>query len=77
MLENESYVQSTGANPQKLHSSREELETLLASIKSTTDFTIHGFEHPFFGMLSIQQWIDTLSLHERRHLAQIQEMILI
>lgn len=46
---------------QQLQSSREELESLLTSIKPTTDFNNHGFEHPFFGMLSMQQWIETVS----------------
>lgn len=59
----------------QLNSSREELEALIASVKSTIDFNTCGFNHPYFGMLSIQQWLETLSLHELRHLAQIEEMI--
>jgi hypothetical protein len=57
-----------------LGASRAELETLLASVENADALRNHGFRHPFLGMLSIHQWLEVLPLHERRHLAQIEEM---
>ncbi|RFU61250.1 DinB family protein [Peribacillus glennii] len=33
-----------------------------------------GFPHPVFGELSLKQWIPFVGLHEKRHLAQIEEL---
>lgn len=57
-----------------LAASRSELTAVLASIEDADALHHHGFRHPFFGMLSIHQWLEVLPLHERRHTAQIEEM---
>ncbi|MDP4171105.1 MAG: DinB family protein [Bacillota bacterium] len=33
-----------------------------------------SFKHPFFGFLTLKQWIPFVGLHEKRHLAQIEEI---
>lgn len=56
-----------------LDHARQGLEAAVGTI-SQEDLYNHGFPHVFFGMLSIQQWLDIVALHERRHTAQIEEM---
>jgi hypothetical protein len=57
-----------------LGASRNELESVLSSVGNADELHCHGFRHPYFGMLSIHQWLEVLPLHERRHIAQIEEM---
>lgn len=57
-----------------LAASRNELETVLGSIEDADELHHHGFRHPYFGVLSIHQWLEVLPLHEHRHTAQIEEM---
>jgi uncharacterized damage-inducible protein DinB len=34
----------------------------------------NSFLHPVFGLMSLKQWIPFVGLHEKRHLAQIEEL---
>lgn len=51
-------------------------EGLLQTIMTLTDQDRNekSFEHPVFGTLSIQQWIEFVGYHEERHLLQIEEV---
>ncbi|MFC0188622.1 DinB family protein [Fictibacillus aquaticus] len=34
-----------------------------------------GFKHPIFGMLNLEQWVEFIGYHEKRHIFQIEEII--
>lgn len=57
----------------KLTKSRENLNNLIASADKTL-LTQRSYPHPVFGDLSLAQWIPFIGLHEKRHLAQIEEV---
>ena len=57
----------------KLSKSRESLNHVINSA-NTTLFEQRTYPHPVFGELSINQWIPFIGLHEKRHLAQIEEL---
>jgi hypothetical protein len=56
-----------------LSQSRQELVSLI-SATDAEDLQTHGARHPVFGILSLEQWVKVLALHERRHIAQIEEL---
>ncbi|MEK5068438.1 DinB family protein [Sporosarcina sp. FSL K6-1508] len=56
-----------------LTTSRENLNTLVASADKTL-LAQRTYPHPVFGDLSLEQWIPFIGLHEKRHLAQIEEV---
>lgn len=58
---------------QQLAVSREQLLSFVSLI-DTDVLRSHGATHPRFGMLSAEQWLQFVGLHERRHIAQIEEM---
>ncbi|MGG2091562.1 DinB family protein [Bacillus sp. S13(2024)] len=58
-------------------------EKLLASRTSLKEFLVNAEEekmlkrslpHPVFGSLNVKQWVEFIGLHEKRHLAQIEEI---
>lgn len=57
----------------KLTKSRENLNNLIASADKTL-LAQRSYPHPVFGDLSLTQWIPFIGLHEKRHLAQIEEV---
>ncbi len=56
-----------------LAQSRQELLSLISST-DVHALRNHGAPHPVFGMQSLEQRIELLALHERHHIAQIEEM---
>ncbi|WP_342043550.1 DinB family protein [Bacillus sp. OTU2372] len=57
----------------KLSQSRE----VLTKVVDTADPSLleqRAYPHPVFGELSLKQWIPLIGLHEKRHLAQIEEL---
>ncbi|MEK3889365.1 DinB family protein [Bacillus sp. FSL K6-3431] len=57
----------------KLFESRE----ALIDVENSADETLleqRFYPHPMFGELSLKQWIPFIGLHEKRHLAQIEEI---
>jgi hypothetical protein len=59
---------------EKLNSSRNDLLELIGGI-TKEELSEKGFKHPLFGMLSLDQWVEFIGYHEKRHLAQIEELI--
>ncbi|NHM30897.1 DinB family protein [Neobacillus terrae] len=57
----------------KLSQSREGL-TKLVNDADKSLLKKRAFPHPAFGDLSLKQWIPFVGLHEKRHLAQIEEL---
>jgi uncharacterized damage-inducible protein DinB len=57
----------------KLSRSRETLTKVVSSADPLL-LDQRAFPHPLFGELSLKQWIPLIGLHEKRHLAQIEEL---
>ena len=57
---------------ERLASSRQSLIELLESY-APLEFKANSGKHPAFGTISVEQWVEFIGLHERRHLAQIKE----
>lgn len=57
-----------------LISSREKLVAFLSSIEDESILTKTAVEHPAFGELPLNQWIELIYLHEQRHIEQIKEI---
>lgn len=57
----------------KLKKSRESLEKFLGNA-SEHDLNGKFMPHPFFDKLTLKQWVEFLGYHEKRHIAQIEEM---
>ncbi|MDR7071558.1 DinB family protein [Fictibacillus barbaricus] len=59
---------------EKLKNSR---TALLQVIEQTSEEKLQekGFPHPIFGLMSLDQWIPFIGYHEKRHIAQIEELI--
>jgi uncharacterized damage-inducible protein DinB len=58
---------------QKLQNSREKLVNVCNEADSFM-LDQKSFMHPVFGLMSLRQWIPFVGLHEKRHLAQIEEL---
>lgn len=58
---------------EKLKESRQLLNAYLESV-SENDLKEKFLPHPFFGNLTVYQWIEFLGYHEKRHIAQIEEL---
>lgn len=58
---------------EKLKQSRETLERFM---KDTSEDDLNGkyMQHPFFEKLTLTQWVAFLAYHEKRHIAQIEEL---
>ena len=57
-----------------LSASRDRLLAAVATARDAGVLHTHGFPHPAFGPMSVQQWYELIPLHELRHVAQIEEM---
>ncbi|WP_340371878.1 DinB family protein [Peribacillus sp. FSL E2-0218] len=57
-----------------LAESRDRLFQVLYEMDEDTSLSKKKAKHPLFGDLSLDQWIELLSLHEQRHTKQIQEI---
>ncbi|MCK1991923.1 DinB family protein [Peribacillus muralis] len=57
-----------------LAESRDRLFQVLYEMDADTRLDKKKAKHPLFGDLSLDQWIELLSLHEQRHIKQIQEI---
>ncbi|QQZ08877.1 DinB family protein [Heyndrickxia vini] len=57
----------------KLEDSRANL-TAVEETADTRLFEKKSFLHPVFGQMTVKQWIPFIGLHEKRHLAQIEEI---
>ena len=57
-----------------LSASRDRLLAVVATARDAGVLHTHGFPHPAFGPMSVQQWYELIPLHELRHVAQIEEM---
>lgn len=59
---------------EKLVASRYSLLKVLEEY-NISDLESHSGRHPAFGTLSVGQWIEFIGLHEKRHLAQMKEIV--
>jgi uncharacterized damage-inducible protein DinB len=59
---------------ERLASSRQSLMELL-ELYDPSEFKANSGKHPAFGTISVEQWVEFIGLHERRHLAQIKERV--
>jgi hypothetical protein len=59
---------------EKLNGSRNDLLHLIRQT-SMEVLSGKGFKHPLFGMLSLDQWVEFIGYHEKRHHTQIEELI--
>lgn len=57
-----------------LASSRKSLIELLEAYEPS-ELKINSGKHPAFGTISVEQCVEFIGLHERRHLAQIKEKL--
>jgi hypothetical protein len=60
-----------------LSDSRKKLMTFLSTIEDTSILTEKSVNHPAFGELPLDQWIELIYLHEQRHIEQIKEIKLL
>jgi hypothetical protein len=58
----------------KLNGSREDLLDLIRRTNKE-ELQKRGFRHPIFGMLSLDQWVEFIGYHEKRHTSQIEEIL--
>ncbi|MFJ8072345.1 DinB family protein [Peribacillus sp. NPDC096447] len=57
-----------------LTESRENLLNILRAIDDKSILSKKVSNHPAFGELSLEQWIELLYLHEQRHIEQIKDV---
>lgn len=57
----------------ELENSRHALRKL-ASDADEEKLMQKSFPHPVFGLMNLKQWIEFIGFHEKRHLAQIEEL---
>jgi uncharacterized damage-inducible protein DinB len=57
-----------------LNDSRTKLRTVLRSIEDKSILEEKSVNHPAFGELPLDQWVDLIPLHEQRHIEQIKEI---
>ncbi|MFJ7744449.1 DinB family protein [Peribacillus sp. NPDC097295] len=58
----------------KLFESRYLLLNVIFEQEDRTVFLRKKAKHPLFGYLSLEQWVELLSLHEKRHIEQIKDV---
>lgn len=59
---------------EKLASARERMRAWLDSLEDKSILHRRSFRHPTYGPVSIYQWVELISIHEQRHLMQIQDI---
>jgi hypothetical protein len=57
-----------------LNDSRTKLMTVLRTINDKSILEKKSVNHPAFGELPLDQWVDLIPLHEQRHIEQIKEI---
>lgn len=57
-----------------LEESRRQLLEVLNNIEDEAILQERAVKHPVFGLLPLYQWIETLYLHEQRHIEQIKDI---
>ncbi|ATP41079.1 PadR family transcriptional regulator [Solibacillus sp. R5-41] len=57
-----------------LNDSRKKLMTLLSSVDDKSILAKKSVKHPSLGELPLDQWIEQIYLHEKRHIEQIKEI---
>ncbi|WP_462413086.1 DinB family protein [Neobacillus sp. Marseille-QA0830] len=57
-----------------LEESRTKLLDVLNAIDDEHVLTIKSTKHPLLGQLPLNQWVETVYLHEQRHISQIKEI---
>jgi len=57
-----------------LNDSRNKLMNVLSTIEDRSALRTIAVQHPVFGNLPLDQWIELLFLHEQRHIEQIKEL---
>jgi hypothetical protein len=60
-----------------LTQSRNKLLNILRSIDDKSVLSKKAANHPAFGELSLEQWIELLYIHEQRHIEQIKDIKLV
>ncbi len=58
---------------EKLNQSRSQLMAVVDDVDDTT-LQNKSYLHPAFGTLNLKQWYEFIGYHERRHIAQIEEV---
>lgn len=59
----------------KLKNSREKLYEILNTMEDPSVLSRRHFVHPVFKEMLLIEWVETLYLHEQRHIKQINEII--
>lgn len=59
----------------KLMNSREKLYEILNTMEDPSVLSRRHFVHPVFKEMLLIEWVETLYLHEQRHIKQINELI--
>ena len=57
-----------------LSDSRKKLLTFLSTVEDKSILTEKSVNHPAFGELPLDQWVEQIYLHEQRHIEQIKEI---
>ena len=60
-----------------LNDSRKKLLNFLSAIKDKSILAEKSVKHPAFGELPLDQWIEQIYFHEKRHIEQIKEIKLL
>lgn len=58
----------------RLNESRAQLFSVIKGVGDETVLERKAFKHLVFGTMDLQQWIEFVGYHERRHLEQIEEL---
>ncbi|AXF56893.1 DinB family protein [Salicibibacter kimchii] len=58
----------------RLSQSRATLQEALHAVEDESILSQKSAKHPAFGTMDLEQWIEFIGLHERRHLQQIEEL---
>ncbi|MBC5638103.1 DinB family protein [Ornithinibacillus sp. BX22] len=58
-----------------LRNTRKKLHETMDSLEDCTVLNEKSVVHPRFGLLSLHQWVETVPLHEQRHIEQIKEIM--
>ena len=57
-----------------LNDSRKRLMSVLHTIEDKSILEEKSVNHPAFGELPLDQWVELIPLHEQRHIEQIKEI---
>jgi uncharacterized damage-inducible protein DinB len=74
MFEPTSEFQTLASLKTKSDKSRQQFTEAMQSLDSE-QLEFKGMPMPYFGLLSLKQWIQFASLHEQRHIEQIRELL--